>query len=404
MRQDVLVKSWLSLAAGGAIVLSNLGGCTSARDHEARTAESGAATTQPAVAAADPDEPRLASSGDAQLTLFGEFPDRQRIPFHAQASSPMKQHTFENEGADFDVEVSPDGKSIVFASTRHTIRPNIYLKTVDGRAVTQLTDDPAGDVEPAFSPDGRQIAFASNRAGNWDIWMMSLQGGRATQITHSPQHEVHPTFSPDGKQIAYCLFNARADQWELWVLNLAQPDSRRMIGLGLFPDWSPKADSIVYQRARERGGRWFSIWRVDLENGEPRFPTELAARSEMALIQPTWSPDGDWITYGTAQIGTGGDVNESGSSTLTRGDIWMLRADGSSAVQLTDSGINFGSAWGPDERIYFTSLQNGHENIWSVRPLARSPEHLTVQPVMAPAGTVAKGEAPPRPGPGGQGG
>ena len=135
--------------------------------------------------------------------------------------------------------------------------------------------------------------------------MISTDSGRATQLTRSPWHEVHPSFSPDGRQLVYCMFNARAEQWELWVLQLDRPDARRMIGVGLFPRWSPKGDSILYQRARERGGRWFSIWRIDLENGEPRFPVELAASSQMALIQPTWSPDGEWVAYGTALPQTG---------------------------------------------------------------------------------------------------
>lgn len=370
------------------------GGCESPRQPALETTEQ--------VAPPPPAEPQLTTAADVQLTLFGEFPDRQRVPFHAQASSPMKQHTFETEGADFDVDVSPDGKHLVFASTRHTANPNLYFKTVDGRAVTQLTDDPAADVQPCLSPDGRHVAFASNRAGNWDLWMVSLQGGRAIQLTHSPQHEVHPTFSPDGRNLAYCLFNQRANHWELWVINLTQPDSRKMIGLGLFPRWSPAADSIVYQKARERGGRWFSIWRVDLQNGEPGFPVEVAASSDMALIQPTWSPDGSWITYGTAQLGAGDETPDSaGNSTMTRGDVWMIRADGSNAVQLTQGGINFGPAWGVDDRVYFTSMQNGRENIWSIRPAVRSQEGLTAapaesEPVRPAAGVIAQQPTPDR--------
>ena len=42
---------------------------------------------------------------------------------------PMKQHSFTSEGADFDVDVSPDGQRMVFASTRHSAQPDLYIKT-----------------------------------------------------------------------------------------------------------------------------------------------------------------------------------------------------------------------------------------------------------------------------------
>ena len=312
---------------------------------------------------------RVAS--DAHLTLFGELPDHSRVPFQARAASPMKQHTFTTEGADFDVDVSPDGKWIVFSSTRHSAQPDLYLKTINGRAVTQLISDPAGDVQACFSPDGKRIAFASNRGGNWDLWMIGLEGGQATQITRSPLHEVHPSFAPDGQRLVYCIFNDRADQWELWTQQLDQPGSRRMIGVGLFPEWSPTSDSIVYQKARERGGRWFSCWRVDLVMSEPKFPVELATSSDTALIQPSWSPDGQWVTYGTARLGSAGqDLPDDAVIAQTRGDIWIMQADGSSPLKLTGgAGAHFGSVWSVDGRVYFTSQQNGIENIWSVKPL-----------------------------------
>jgi Tol biopolymer transport system component len=144
-----------------------------------------------------------------------------------------------------------------------------------------------------------------------------------------------------------------------------------MIEIGLFPEWSPVADSLVYQKARERGGRWFSIWRVDLQMGEPGYPVELASSHEMALIQPSWSPDGQGITYGTARLGQGGHPISDADATMTHGDIWIMQADGSTPAQLTDgSGTHFGSVWGEDGRVYFTSRITGSENIWSVLPAA----------------------------------
>ena len=348
-----------------------------------------------------PPEPALTASADTQLTLFGELPSRSRVPFSTAAAGPMKQHSFTSEGADFDADVSPDGQWIVFASTRHSMQPNLYLKKVDGVAVTQLTDDPAGDVQPCFAPDGKSVVFSSNRTGNWDLWQVGLTGGQAVQLTHAPQHEVHPSLSPDGRRLAYCQFNERADRWELWVADLGQSGSRKMIGAGLFPEWSPSSESIVYQRARQRGGRWFSIWRVDLVNGEPSFPIELAASPHKALILPGWSPDGQWVTYCTAEPAAAEQTAmaeqpavANATTAESRGDVWVMRADGTGAVRLTDgSGCHFASVWGPAQRVYFTSVQNGIENIWSVQAPALGETAAAEPPADAPAGPAAEAES-----------
>jgi len=357
-----------------AMIVVVVGGCSMFKGEATVTEKTDEADQQaeasPAVPAT-PSEPTLLAAGDAHLTLFGEFPDHNRVPFQARAASPMQQHTFNSEGADFDVDVSPDARWVVFSSTRHSVHPDLYLKTVDGRAVTQLASDPGADVQPCFSPDGHSIVFASNRTGNWDLWMVGLNGGPARQLTRSSAHEVHPSFAPDGKRLVYCMFNERSQQWELWTLNLDQPGSRQMIGVGLFPEWSPVSDSIVYQRARERGGRWFSIWRVDLENGEPKFPIELASSSDMAFIQPSWSADGQWVAYGTATLGSGdsGPLDAS-VPVLNHGDVWIMRSDGTSPLKLTDGqGAHFSPTFSPDQHVFFTSLQNGVENVWSVKPL-----------------------------------
>jgi Tol biopolymer transport system component len=357
-----------------------------------------------AVPPTRPVEPSLHTARDAHVTAFGELPDQSRVPFHARAASPMTQHTETVEGADFDVDASPDGSWLVFSSTRHSAQPDLYLKTANGRAVTQLTADPAADVQPSFSPDGKWIVFSSHRSGNWDLWLKSLQGGQPIQITRSPLHEVHPSFAPDGRRLVYCLFNSRAGQWELWTLTLNQSGSRRVIGVGLFPEWSPVEDSIVYQRARERGGRWFSIWRIDLSNGEPTFPVEVAASSEMALIQPSWSPDGKWITYGSALLKGGEQFPGNQSPILTQGDIWIVAKDGSAPLKLTDGqGTNFGSAWSADQRIYFTSQQNGTENVWSAKPLLTGIAQDSVNKQDSDAGRVST-RSPAGEGSGTQGG
>ena len=329
--------------------------------------------------------PSLAVARNDQISLFGELPNNPEINYFTRTSTSLLQHTFCDEGADFDPYISNDGKWMLFTSTRHNAQPDIYYKAVGGVAVTQLTSDPAADVQAIYNHDNTRVAFASNRTGNWDIWITGLDGQRAVQITSSTAHDVHPSWSPDGSKLVYCSLPP-GGQWELWIADAKTGGKKQFIGYGLFPEWSPKNDLIVYQRARERGSRWFSVWTVELVGDEPRYPTEIAASAEASLITPSWSRDGKRITYAAVLPSTETDL-ATGQIT-GKSDIWIVDLDGSDRLRLTDGHTsNFAPVWAPNGRVYFTSTREGHETIWSLQPVGTKIE---------PVGVTASGDAIPR--------
>jgi TolB protein len=283
----------------------------------------------------------------------------------------LAQVTFAKQGSDFDPSLSRDGNWIVFASTQHRPTSDIYIKTVNGRTITQLTADPAQDVMPSLSPDSTRVAFASNRAGSWDIYVMSVTGGQAVQVTNDPAQELHASWSPDGSSIVYSRLGQVSGRWEMWVTNIDQPMAAEFIGYGLFPTWCPVAetgdngrDKIVFQRSRERGDRAFSVWTVDYKPGDASSPTEIATHPAAACINPTWSPDGNWIVF--ASVPFSGSQPVAGARPAVA-DLWMCCVDGSGRVNLTTGrSVNLMPSWGADSRIYFVSDRGGIENIWSI--------------------------------------
>lgn len=285
----------------------------------------------------------------------------------------LAQVTFAKYGSDFDPSISRDGKTIVFSSTQHRPTADIYIKAVNGRTVTQLTADPAQDVMPSLSPDGARVAFASNRSGSWDIYIMSVTGGQAVQVTADSAQELHPSWSPDGSKLVYSRLGQVSGRWEMWVIDIEKPMSSEFIGYGLFPSWCPVAgtgdhgrDKIVFQRSRERGDRAFSVWTVDYKMGDASSPTEIASHQAAAFINPTWSPDGNWIVFASIPF-----VGEAPAAPAThrpaRSDLWMCAVDGSGRVNLTTGrSVNLMPTWGADSRIYFISDRSGTENVWSI--------------------------------------
>ncbi len=298
------------------------------------------------------------------LNLYGEIPGGpEGMP--NDALDNLRQVTFTPEGADFDADISPDGSFVVFASTQHRPTADLYYKPVDSRTVTQVTSDPANDTMPAISPDGKRVAFCSNRSGSWDIYVKNLDGGQAVQITDNPAQELHPSWSPDGEQLVFSALGEQTSQWEMVVVDVSNPAKRRFIGYGLFPEFSPTGDKIVYQRARFRGTRWFSVWTIDYRNGEGVRPTEIAASANAAVITPTWSPDGQKLAFATVVSPTSDDTN----TRPRKADLWIVDIDGTDRVRLTtDNFVNLQPTWGPDGRVFFVSNRSGTDNIWAVRP------------------------------------
>jgi len=299
------------------------------------------------------------------VNVFGEMRGVKAGVVRAAGDANFQQHTHIDQGFDADVAIDPTGKWMVFASTRDNDHTNLYSQRVDGAAVVQLTTGANDDAHPSVSPDGRQIAFASTRAGSWQIFVMDADGKNVTQITTGGMQAIHPTWSPDGTRLAFSALGGRSNQWELWTVNL-QTNEKRMIGYGLFPSWSPSRDGdrIAFQRPRQRGSRWFSLWTLDLVNGEATRVTEVVLSSNAAVLSPTWSPDGKRLAFATIMEPN----KELAPKSKGRTDIWIVNGDGTDRQRITDgTGTNLMPYWGADNRLYFISDRGGAECVWSAR-------------------------------------
>jgi TolB protein len=302
------------------------------------------------------------------------------------------QVSFSQEGADFDPSVSRDGSQIVFASTQHRTTSDIFIKSVQSRVVTQLTNDPANDVMPRTSPDGTRIAFASNRSGNWDIYVIPITGGRTVQITCDAADDLHPSWSPSGAQLVFCRLGEVSGQWEMWVTDVGNTGVARFIGYGLFPEWCPiggtgaeGADRIAFQRSRERGDRAFGVWTVDYKNGEAGNMTEVASSPVAACINPAWAPDGQWIAFAT--VPNPSEWANSLESRPASADLWMADLNGTTRISLTSGkAVNLMPTWGPGNRLFFVSDRGGTDNIWSMdttKVLALARANMKSDPALA---------------------
>lgn len=87
-------------------------------------------------------------------------------------------HFTTDEGTWMNVDVSPDGRTIVF-----DLLGDIYTMPLSGGKATPLRTGIAWEVQPRFSPDGKKILFTSDAGGADNIWVMNADGTEARQVT-----------------------------------------------------------------------------------------------------------------------------------------------------------------------------------------------------------------------------
>lgn len=101
------------------------------------------------------------------------------------------------EGTHMSVDVSPDGKTIVF-----DLLGDLYLLPIGGGKASPLRRGIEFDTSPRFSPDGEHIAFTSDRSGSSNIWTINADGSGLRQITWETKGRlISPVWSPDGKAV-----------------------------------------------------------------------------------------------------------------------------------------------------------------------------------------------------------
>lgn len=109
-----------------------------------------------------------------------------------------KTHNFStSEGTWMNLDVSPDGKTIVF-----DMLGDIYSMPISGGKAKVLRSGIPFEIQPRFSPDGKYISFTSDAGGGDNIWVMKTDGTDVKQITKENFRLVNnAAWMPNGNYI-----------------------------------------------------------------------------------------------------------------------------------------------------------------------------------------------------------
>jgi imidazolonepropionase-like amidohydrolase/Tol biopolymer transport system component len=213
------------------------------------------------------------------------------------------------EGTWMGVDVSPDGRELVF-----DLLGDLYLLPIAGGEAKAITSGPVWDMQPRFSPDGSEIAFTSDRAGGDNIWVVRRDGSEPRQISKEDFRLPNsPAWSPDGKWIAARKhFSSRRSlgSGEIWLWHASgagsglqlneKPNEQKDLGE---PAFSPDGRWVYFSQDTTPGGVFeyskdsnagiYSIQRIDRETGE----IEEVVSGPGGAVRPTPSPDGEKLAF-----------------------------------------------------------------------------------------------------------
>ncbi len=243
------------------------------------------------------------------LPAFAAEPDKPKWDVNAPPGPHHDARIDTTTGTWMSVDVSPDGKEIVF-----DLLGDIYTMPITGGEAHALTSGVAWDMQPRYSPNGKWIAFTSDRGGGDNIWVMNRDGSNAHAVTKESFRLLNsPNWSPDSDYIVarkHFTASRSLGAGEMWMYHRSgtgdglqlttkrtdqkdsgepafSPDGRYLY----FSDDSTPGRNFEY--SKDVNGQIYVIQRLDRKTGE----VEPYVTGPGGSIRPTPSPDGKTLAF-----------------------------------------------------------------------------------------------------------
>lgn len=327
-----------------------------------------------------------------------------------------------------DPQITADGKWVAYTVSTMSLKEDktetrIWMSPATGGDSIVMTAPKESSSHPRWSADGKYLAFLSKRGeGKTQVWLLNRLGGEAEQLTKTIQDVNDFAWSPDSKRMVLALQDPSPEELEdakekekerpgseakdketksdkpktprphvidryrfktdmvgyldrrrthLYILDIATK-ALTQVTSGDFDDdqpaWSPDGKLLAFtsNRSTPDPDRTYNsdIWVVAADNTNKGARLTQVTTNSGEDSEPSWSPDGKWITYLTKL-----DPKLFQYGTL---NVAISPASGGPPKVLTQSfdRMSRRPRFSPDGRyIYFTADDDGKVNLCRI-PMA----------------------------------
>lgn len=287
-----------------------------------------------------------------------------------------------NTGTWMSVDVSPDGKQIIF-----DVLGDLYLMPIAGGEAKALTHTMAWEMQARFSPDGKQIAYMSDAGGGDNIWVMNIDGSEVHAVTKEDFRLLNnPVWHPNGQFIAarkHYSGTRSLGSGEIWMFHASggsgvqineKPNWQKDLGE---PAFSPDGRYVYYSQDttggtafeynKDSNGQIYQIFRKDLRDGK----TIPFVSGAGGAVRPTPSPDGKYLAF-VRRVRNQSTLFLKDLKTGEEFPAWShLERDMQEAWAI--HGVYPAFSWMPDAKQIVVWAQG---KIWRVDPFAQSAKEI----------------------------
>jgi TolB protein len=206
---------------------------------------------------------------------------------------------------------------------------NAIRLTFGGGVRGDLTAYNSGGAD--WSNQKQLIAFQSNRVNQTpQIFLMNPDGSGQQMLVSLAGGAGFPSFSHTGNQLCFHsqtaprdIYIVNTDGTELINLTAPRPGAPAVTGTNIRCDWGAKGNAIAFTSDRD-GDQDIYVVKADGKG------LRQLTNEDGSDANPAFSPKGDLIAFESNRTGS------PESKWTDDPEIWVMRADGSKPVQLTD--------------------------------------------------------------------